>query len=205
MKFIAMAHLPFNTFRVLSVPSSALWQLSFQSARRSTVFTLLWAVLLFCFLFCLLRYDTYLFFLSAAIVTAYETNTQHDPNNNNAMLGVHASASAIIQYGKIGRKQVLCHPRMTINSTFCFAWVPSFFFFFLNVFVKLHHALSPGSGECGSRHPESYPHHPHSAHCRLLPEDQTASQMLFAAGWRHGQEWVHAGKNVTFSQFNSFI
>lgn len=41
-----------------------------------------------------------------AIVTAYETNTQHDPNNNNAMLGVHASASAIIQYGKIGRKQV---------------------------------------------------------------------------------------------------
>lgn len=45
--------------------------------------------------------------LSAAIVTAYETNTQHDPNNNNAMLGVHASASAIIQYGKIARKQVL--------------------------------------------------------------------------------------------------
>ncbi|KAK7918963.1 hypothetical protein WMY93_010247 [Mugilogobius chulae] len=42
-----------------------------------------------------------------AIVTAYETNTQHDPNNNNAMLGVHASASAIIQYGKIGRKQGL--------------------------------------------------------------------------------------------------
>lgn len=46
------------------------------------------------------------FYSSAAIVTAYETNTQHDPNNNNAMLGVHASASAIIQYGKIGRKQV---------------------------------------------------------------------------------------------------
>lgn len=43
---------------------------------------------------------------STAIVTAYETNAQHDPNNNNAMLGVHASASAIIQYGKIGRKQV---------------------------------------------------------------------------------------------------
>jgi len=40
-------------------------------------------------------------------VTAYETNAQHDPNNNNAMLGVHASASAIIQYGKIGRKQVM--------------------------------------------------------------------------------------------------
>ena len=48
--------------------------------------------------------------LSAAIVTAYETNTQHDPNNNNAMLGVHASASAIIQYGKIARKQVMVHP-----------------------------------------------------------------------------------------------
>lgn len=46
-------------------------------------------------------------FVSTAIVTAYETNTQHDPNNNNAMLGVHASASAIIQYGKIARKQVL--------------------------------------------------------------------------------------------------
>lgn len=48
-------------------------------------------------------------FLSTAIVTAYETNTQHDPNNNNAMLGVHASASAIIQYGKIARKQVMVH------------------------------------------------------------------------------------------------
>lgn len=46
------------------------------------------------------------FFSFAAIVTAYETNT-HDPSNNNAMLGVHASASAIIQYGKIARKQVL--------------------------------------------------------------------------------------------------
>lgn len=45
--------------------------------------------------------------LCTAIVTAYETNTQHDPNNNNAMLGVHASASAIIQYGKIARKQVM--------------------------------------------------------------------------------------------------
>lgn len=50
--------------------------------------------------------ENVVFSLYAAIVTAYETNTQHDPNNNNAMLGVHASASAIIQYGKIGRKQV---------------------------------------------------------------------------------------------------
>lgn len=50
---------------------------------------------------------SFLLSLSTAIVTAYETNTQHDPNNNNAMLGVHASASAIIQYGKIARKQVL--------------------------------------------------------------------------------------------------
>lgn len=63
---------------------------------------------------CFLKDDSYkeksdavnVFYSSAAIVTAYETNTQHDPNNNNAMLGVHASASAIIQYGKIGRKQV---------------------------------------------------------------------------------------------------
>lgn len=29
---------------------------------------------------------------------------QHDPNSNHAMLGVHASASAIIHYGKIARK-----------------------------------------------------------------------------------------------------
>lgn len=55
---------------------------------------------------------------SAAIVTAYETNTQHDPNNNNAMLGVHASASAIIQYGKIARKQVLSYQEFLL-----FAWI----------------------------------------------------------------------------------
>lgn len=54
--------------------------------------------------------------LCTAIVTAYETNTQHDPNNNNAMLGVHASASAIIQYGKIARKQVT-------TQTYCAAFV----------------------------------------------------------------------------------
>ncbi|XP_051273420.1 transformation/transcription domain-associated protein isoform X1 [Dicentrarchus labrax] len=51
-----------------------------------------------------------------AIVTAYETNTQHDPTNNNAMLGVHASASAIIQYGKIGRKQGLVNVALDILS-----------------------------------------------------------------------------------------
>ncbi|XP_075949483.1 transformation/transcription domain-associated protein isoform X4 [Anarhichas minor] len=51
-----------------------------------------------------------------AIVTAYEANTQHDPNNNNAMLGVHASASAIIQYGKIGRKQGLVNVALDILS-----------------------------------------------------------------------------------------
>ncbi|KAM3859386.1 transformation/transcription domain-associated protein isoform 3-T3 [Diretmus argenteus] len=51
-----------------------------------------------------------------AIVTTYETNTQHDPNNNNAMLGVHASASAIIQYGKIGRKQGLVNVALDILS-----------------------------------------------------------------------------------------
>uniref|UniRef100_A0A7N6ANY8 Transformation/transcription domain-associated protein n=1 Tax=Anabas testudineus TaxID=64144 RepID=A0A7N6ANY8_ANATE len=50
------------------------------------------------------------------IVTAYETNTQHDPNNNNAMLGVHASASAIIQYGKIARKQGLVNVALDILS-----------------------------------------------------------------------------------------
>ncbi|ROL48463.1 Transformation/transcription domain-associated protein [Anabarilius grahami] len=51
-----------------------------------------------------------------AIVTAYETNAQHDPNTNNAMLGVHASASAIIQYGKIGRKQGLVNVALDILS-----------------------------------------------------------------------------------------
>ncbi|XP_028989558.1 transformation/transcription domain-associated protein isoform X1 [Betta splendens] len=51
-----------------------------------------------------------------AIVTAYETNAQHDPNNNNAMLGVHASASAIIQYGKIARKQGLVNVALDILS-----------------------------------------------------------------------------------------
>ncbi|XP_036811913.1 transformation/transcription domain-associated protein isoform X1 [Oncorhynchus mykiss] len=51
-----------------------------------------------------------------AIVTAYETNTQHDPNTSNAMLGVHASASAIIQYGKIGRKQGLVNVSLDILS-----------------------------------------------------------------------------------------
>lgn len=49
-------------------------------------------------------------------MTAYETNTQHDPNTNNAMLGVHASASAIIQYGKIARKQGLVNVALDILS-----------------------------------------------------------------------------------------
>ncbi|KAK3559009.1 hypothetical protein QTP86_000016 [Hemibagrus guttatus] len=47
---------------------------------------------------------------------AYESNTQHDPNTNNAMLGVHASASAIIQYGKIARKQGLVNVALDILS-----------------------------------------------------------------------------------------
>nr|XP_014353128.1 PREDICTED: transformation/transcription domain-associated protein [Latimeria chalumnae] len=51
-----------------------------------------------------------------AIVTAYENSTQHDPSSNNAMLGVHASASAIIQYGKIGRKQGLVNVALDILS-----------------------------------------------------------------------------------------
>uniref|UniRef100_W5MQE4 Transformation/transcription domain-associated protein n=1 Tax=Lepisosteus oculatus TaxID=7918 RepID=W5MQE4_LEPOC len=51
-----------------------------------------------------------------AIVTAYENSTQHDPSSNNAMLGVHASASAIIQYGKIARKQGLVNVALDILS-----------------------------------------------------------------------------------------
>lgn len=56
------------------------------------------------------------YFFLAAIVTSYENNTQHDPNTNNAMLGVHASASAIIQYGKIARKQGLVNVALDILS-----------------------------------------------------------------------------------------
>uniref|UniRef100_A0A8D0CJ78 Transformation/transcription domain-associated protein n=1 Tax=Scleropages formosus TaxID=113540 RepID=A0A8D0CJ78_SCLFO len=51
-----------------------------------------------------------------SIVTAYESSTQHDPSSNNAMLGVHASASAIIQYGKIARKQGLVNVALDILS-----------------------------------------------------------------------------------------
>lgn len=53
---------------------------------------------------------------SPAIVTAYENSSQHDPSSNNAMLGVHASASAIIQYGKIARKQGLVNVALDILS-----------------------------------------------------------------------------------------
>lgn len=53
---------------------------------------------------------------SLAIVTAYENSSQHDPSSNNAMLGVHASASAIIQYGKIARKQGLVNVALDILS-----------------------------------------------------------------------------------------
>ncbi|MEJ1281789.1 transformation/transcription domain-associated protein [Cricetulus griseus] len=51
-----------------------------------------------------------------AIVTAYENSSHHDPSSNNAMLGVHASASAIIQYGKIARKQGLVNVALDILS-----------------------------------------------------------------------------------------
>uniref|UniRef100_UPI00398EA1CE transformation/transcription domain-associated protein n=1 Tax=Pristiophorus japonicus TaxID=55135 RepID=UPI00398EA1CE len=54
--------------------------------------------------------------LKAAIVAAYENSSQHDPNSNNAMLGVHASASAIIQYGKVARKQGLVNVALDILS-----------------------------------------------------------------------------------------
>ena len=53
---------------------------------------------------------------SPAIVTAYENSSQHDPSSNTAMLGVHASASAIIQYGKIARKQGLVNVALDILS-----------------------------------------------------------------------------------------
>ena len=40
-------------------------------------------------------------------MSAYESNPQGDPSASHALLGVHASASAIIQYGKMARKQGL--------------------------------------------------------------------------------------------------
>ncbi|KAL9966032.1 hypothetical protein ACROYT_G024040 [Oculina patagonica] len=42
-----------------------------------------------------------------AIVAAYESQAQHEPQSNHSMLGVHASAWAIIHYGYIARKQGL--------------------------------------------------------------------------------------------------
>lgn len=66
--------------------------------------------------------------------------------------------------------------------------------FFSSMFAKRVPPLVPR--ECGSGHPDSYPYHPHRAHRGLLPEDQTAGQMLLAAGWCHGQERVYAGKSV---------
>lgn len=41
------------------------------------------------------------------IVAQYDNHTQHDPQSNHSMLGVHASAQAIIHFGKIARKQML--------------------------------------------------------------------------------------------------
>lgn len=139
-------------------------------------------------------------------MTAYETNTQHDPNNNNAMLGVHASASAIIQYGKIGRKQVriLAFTAIFDNANFhsnCF----SRFVHFLVCWTVI--VFFSGIGERGFRHSQSNSYHPHGTYCGLLSEDQTASEMLSTACWCHGQEWVHAGKIcyfcITFVLFTS--
>ncbi|KAK2564815.1 Transformation/transcription domain-associated protein [Acropora cervicornis] len=42
-----------------------------------------------------------------AIVAAYENQSQHEAQSNHSMLGVHASAWAIIHYGYIARKQSL--------------------------------------------------------------------------------------------------
>lgn len=41
------------------------------------------------------------------IVHHYETHGQHDTQQNTSMLGVHASAQAIIHFGKIARKHNL--------------------------------------------------------------------------------------------------
>lgn len=111
MKFITTVHLLFNMFSVpgalLSVTTallSARWRIS---ALRLALYSHCHLNKEKCHLYVFFFFSFLVIcFSSAAIVTAYETNT-HDPSNNNAMLGVHASASAIIQYGKIARKQVL--------------------------------------------------------------------------------------------------
>lgn len=42
------------------------------------------------------------------IVNQYDAQAQHDPSqSNHSMLGVHASAQAIIHFGKIARKHSL--------------------------------------------------------------------------------------------------
>lgn len=132
------------------------------------------------------------------------------------MLGVHASASAIIQYGKIARKQVSSH----LESLFVLMeiWFTTLLFFSTLLYIILHYPLRhstvvfiltreffslmfakrvllPVSCKCGAGHPDSYPYNPHRAHRGLLPEDQTAGQMLLTAGWCHGQERVYAGKS----------
>uniref|UniRef100_A0A670YBT6 Transformation/transcription domain associated protein n=1 Tax=Pseudonaja textilis TaxID=8673 RepID=A0A670YBT6_PSETE len=61
-------------------------------------------------------WDSKTLVISTSIVSAYENSAQHDPSSNNAMLGVHASASAIIQYGKIARKQGLVNVALDILS-----------------------------------------------------------------------------------------
>lgn len=132
---------------------------------------------------------------SSAIVTAYETNTQHDPNNNNAMLGVHASASAIIQYGKIARKQV--HYSLVYHIALCFLTILFIFAHDSFSFMHAKWVLLLVFGKRGSGHPDSDPHHSHRAYRGLLPEDQTAGQMLLTAGWCHGQKRVYAGKSVS--------
>lgn len=82
-------------------------------------------------------------------------------------------------------------PPSELSQQFFFS--PSIFVFILNViFCPLI-----GFSERGSGHPQSYPHYPDGAHCWLLPEDPTAGQMLFTAGWCHGQEWMHAGENIS--------
>lgn len=52
------------------------------------------------------RHNCLLVFIAQAIVHAYETasGSQQDPSSTHAMLGVHASASGIIHYGKVARK-----------------------------------------------------------------------------------------------------
>lgn len=168
MKFIAMAHLLFNTF---SVPSALLhyesWAFSVLEDHHAPL--------------------SYTFLRTSSNMTlALKENKYHV---HHCFVPVHSHSDSLWDEHAARSKQQQCHVGSSCIG-FCYhsVWqnrtqagtglglwtifTKSWSSFLLIVFVKSYHTLvSPGFGECGSWHPESYPYHPHSAHCWLLPED----------------------------------